>query len=234
MQSVSLRIWTHVAVFISYDDNNYTTGTSIFSRVLVLCEMQSASSRIWTRIAVSISYVDIWVSYQLFIKIFSISYTRWEWPNFYYMQWKTRGKTMLQGFSTNSIILSNQTCFGFSLIICEKFSTTTSPRTSDSLTPQNVILLIIMCGVQLSERPTKRLATDELKAMITAALSNLNEETVKKSLQEIPKSSGDHGRTRWRFLWINLIYSISRYFHMILVYISDKLRRQCYFHFFAL
>ena len=28
MQSVSSRIWTRVAVFISYDDNNYTTGIS--------------------------------------------------------------------------------------------------------------------------------------------------------------------------------------------------------------
>ena len=28
MQSVSSRIWTRVAVFISYDDNYYTTGTS--------------------------------------------------------------------------------------------------------------------------------------------------------------------------------------------------------------
>ena len=28
MQSVPSRIWTRVAVFISYDDNNYTTGTS--------------------------------------------------------------------------------------------------------------------------------------------------------------------------------------------------------------
>ena len=26
MQSVSSRIWTRVAVFISYDDNDYTTG----------------------------------------------------------------------------------------------------------------------------------------------------------------------------------------------------------------
>ena len=30
MQSVSSRIWTRVAVFISYDDNDYTTGTSSF------------------------------------------------------------------------------------------------------------------------------------------------------------------------------------------------------------
>ena len=28
MQSVLSRIWTRVAVSISYDDNNYTTGTS--------------------------------------------------------------------------------------------------------------------------------------------------------------------------------------------------------------
>ena len=28
MQSVSSRIWTPVAVSISYDDNHYTTGTS--------------------------------------------------------------------------------------------------------------------------------------------------------------------------------------------------------------
>ena len=33
MQSVSSRIWTRVAVFISYDDNNYTTGTSLYSDV---------------------------------------------------------------------------------------------------------------------------------------------------------------------------------------------------------
>ena len=30
MQWVSSRIWTHVAVSISYDDNDYTTGTSIY------------------------------------------------------------------------------------------------------------------------------------------------------------------------------------------------------------
>ena len=30
MQLVSSRIWTRVAVFISYDDNDYTTGTSTY------------------------------------------------------------------------------------------------------------------------------------------------------------------------------------------------------------
>ena len=29
MQSVSSKIWTRVAVSISYDDNHYTTGTFI-------------------------------------------------------------------------------------------------------------------------------------------------------------------------------------------------------------
>ena len=29
MQSVSSRIWTRVAVSNSYDDNDYTTGTSL-------------------------------------------------------------------------------------------------------------------------------------------------------------------------------------------------------------
>ena len=35
MQSVSSRIWTHVTVSISYDDNHYTTGTSIEYSVTV-------------------------------------------------------------------------------------------------------------------------------------------------------------------------------------------------------
>ena len=29
MQSVSSRIWTRIAVFISYGDNDYITGTSL-------------------------------------------------------------------------------------------------------------------------------------------------------------------------------------------------------------
>ena len=37
MQSVSSRIWTRIAVFISHGDNDYTTGTSnIGSRTTVL------------------------------------------------------------------------------------------------------------------------------------------------------------------------------------------------------
>ena len=42
MQSVSSRIWTRVAVSISYDDNHYTTGTSIFYIVyFMLCLSES-------------------------------------------------------------------------------------------------------------------------------------------------------------------------------------------------
>ena len=31
MQPVSSRIWTRIAVSISYDDNHYSMGTSIYS-----------------------------------------------------------------------------------------------------------------------------------------------------------------------------------------------------------
>ena len=36
MQSVSSRIWTRVAVFISYDDNDYTTGTFMGDTVYIM------------------------------------------------------------------------------------------------------------------------------------------------------------------------------------------------------
>ena len=36
MQSVSSRIWTRVAVSNSYDDNDYTTGTSVYDGYVTL------------------------------------------------------------------------------------------------------------------------------------------------------------------------------------------------------
>ena len=36
MQSVSSRIWTRIAVFISYGDNDYTTGTSFLDLVCII------------------------------------------------------------------------------------------------------------------------------------------------------------------------------------------------------
>ena len=38
MQSVASRIWTRVAVSISYDDNDYTTGTTLL--LLLLLQQQ--------------------------------------------------------------------------------------------------------------------------------------------------------------------------------------------------
>ena len=35
MQSVSSKIWTRVAVSISYDDNDYTTGTSKSKQMII-------------------------------------------------------------------------------------------------------------------------------------------------------------------------------------------------------
>ena len=43
MQSVSSRIWTHVTVSISCEDNHYTTGTSM-SRVILCLDVKESCS----------------------------------------------------------------------------------------------------------------------------------------------------------------------------------------------
>ena len=50
MQSVSFRIWTRVAVSISYDDNHYTTGTSssYSSRAITFTFGQIPLGNVWT------------------------------------------------------------------------------------------------------------------------------------------------------------------------------------------
>ena len=58
MQSVWSRIWTHVAMSISYDDNHYTTGT--FHMVLIPLE------KVWIQYSLS-SYGQI------------VEYTGWGW-----------------------------------------------------------------------------------------------------------------------------------------------------------
>ena len=50
MQSVTSRIWTRVAVSISYDDNHYTTGTSIESLILSLMNMIWINYRVHKRL----------------------------------------------------------------------------------------------------------------------------------------------------------------------------------------
>ena len=48
MQSVSSRIWTLVAVSISYDDNHYTTGTSKSVKFIVVRNViRDLSSYTW-------------------------------------------------------------------------------------------------------------------------------------------------------------------------------------------
>ena len=56
MQSVSSRIWTRIAAFISYGDNDYTTGTSMgyLGATLIQVFMRVRG----TRIAAFISYGD--------------------------------------------------------------------------------------------------------------------------------------------------------------------------------
>ena len=50
MQSVSSRIWTRVAVFISYDDYDYTTGTSF----------------VWSLVMITLRiYLSIWLFFYL-------------------------------------------------------------------------------------------------------------------------------------------------------------------------
>ena len=60
MQSVSSRIWTHVAVSISYDDNHYTTGISneitIVSFAVWLCFKSSGMKRMQN--VVQLEYLD--------------------------------------------------------------------------------------------------------------------------------------------------------------------------------
>ena len=50
MQSVSSRIWTRIAVFISYGDNDYTTGTSI---ILIF------DSKAWNHLTVAYKMINI-------------------------------------------------------------------------------------------------------------------------------------------------------------------------------
>ena len=54
MQSASSRIWTRVAVFISYDDNYYTTGTCWWS--LNLLENNVLTLNFWEKVSCAIFF----------------------------------------------------------------------------------------------------------------------------------------------------------------------------------
>ena len=76
---------------------------------------------------------------------------------------------------------------------------------------------------------TPRNTKDELTARITAAFNHLNKETIGKACKRFRRRL--ETMVKWGFLWINLVYSISGYFLIILVNISDKVRWLYYFHF---
>ena len=50
MQSVSSRIWTRIAVFISYGDNDYITGTSIVAHIWFTYNIRGKTV-LWKRLA---------------------------------------------------------------------------------------------------------------------------------------------------------------------------------------
>ena len=60
MQSVSSRIWTRVAVSISYDDNHYSTGTSKITNNS-LYAIKPTNERVWTSIML-LRYSSEWNS----------------------------------------------------------------------------------------------------------------------------------------------------------------------------
>ena len=75
---------------------------------------------------------------------------------------------------------------------------------------------------------------DKQKARLTAVFTNLNKILWKRfrRLPKIRKSSGGRDWSHWRFLRINWIYNISRYFYLILVNTLDKVTWcQCYFQY---
>ena len=49
MQSVSSRIWTRVAVSISYDDNHYTTGASLLNNQHYKVQIKGKVEQSWER-----------------------------------------------------------------------------------------------------------------------------------------------------------------------------------------
>ena len=66
MQSVSSRIWTRVAVSISYDDNHYTTDTIyiyIYIYIYTLVQKDKATTKKCRNL--------VWSKIHIFINVFS-------------------------------------------------------------------------------------------------------------------------------------------------------------------
>ena len=96
---------------------------------------------------------------------------------------------------------------------CEKIFVTTSSLISGCVTPQTEMSLVMYVQRKTSKIPCN--TKNELKAKITVTFSNLNKIYEKTCWRcQLPWWS------QIRSIWIDLIYSNSRYFHVILVNIS--------------
>ena len=104
-------------------------------------------------------------------------------------------------------------------------SVTTSFLTSGHLTPRIPIPLLFEGCIWVRDQQNSL-----QHQRWTKGKDKNNIYQLKQGLQEIPKSSGSCRWSQWWFLWINFIHSISRYFDIILVNISE-VRCLRYFHF---
>ena len=113
---------------------------------------------------------------------------------------------------------------------CQKISVTSS-LTSGRLTPLIAISLVIMYGVWLDCQQNSVKQLKWTKGKDDGSIYQFKHVGLFNSLLEIPKSFRSYSWRQWRFLGINLIYSITRCYHVILINIIDKVRCQSYFHF---
>ena len=85
MQSVSSRIWTRVTVSIFYDDNDYTTGTTVFVVVVVVAVVVVVVVSAEAVVAIVLLVLVLW------------GQEREKWPNFLQRQ--------QSGFQPSTIIV---------------------------------------------------------------------------------------------------------------------------------
>ena len=128
MQSVSSRIWTRIAVFISYGDNDYTTGTSIhdtqFFYKLSTSSSSSKTNLMQKNPATVLNYREVffnfWTSLISFIHTWSsCDQTNLAWSHLTINQvfsfkhgfsWTTSSKTCLRKASCDCLCLYIQPC----------------------------------------------------------------------------------------------------------------------------
>ena len=112
---------------------------------------------------------------------------------------------------------------------CENFYNHITPKSWLPNSPNyNPLDYYVWGTIKGETSKTLNSTKDELKAKITAPFINLKS----RSSERLERDSKiTWSWSQWQFLWINWIYSISRYFHLILVNISDNMRCQYYSNF---